>query len=89
MNLKKLANWSWNSSFISRILFLFSLINAKSPVFALRKQGFFDKLSSPFRWNGDDFVCMPYFFLPGMGICASSTATNISTQPRYSRPVIC
>jgi hypothetical protein len=33
MNLKKLANWSWNNSFISLILLLFCPGYIKTPVF--------------------------------------------------------
>ena len=34
MNLKKLANWSWNNSFFSRILLVFPNICRRIPVFA-------------------------------------------------------
>ena len=34
MNLKKLANWSWNNSFFSQILLVFTHKYAKTPVFA-------------------------------------------------------
>ena len=33
MNLKKLANWSWNNSFFSQIWLIFTLKYAKAPVF--------------------------------------------------------
>ena len=34
MNLKKLANWSWNNSFILHVLLVFYPRYAKTPVFA-------------------------------------------------------
>jgi len=34
MNLKKLANWSWNNSFFSQILLVFTPKYTKTPVFA-------------------------------------------------------
>ena len=34
MNLKKLANWSWNNSFISQIFLVFYPKYVKSPTFA-------------------------------------------------------
>ena len=33
MNLKKLANWSWNNSFLSKFLLLFIHNYAKTPAF--------------------------------------------------------
>ena len=44
MNLKKLANWSWNNSFWSRFFLLFIQNYAKTPCFPFLKQGFFDRL---------------------------------------------
>ena len=47
MNLKKLANWSWKNS-IFRFIFVYYFPNyEKTPAFARRKQGFFDRLSVP------------------------------------------
>ena len=34
MNLKKLANWSWNNSFVTQILLIFTPKNDNTPVFA-------------------------------------------------------
>lgn len=34
MNLKKLANWSWNNSVFSQILLIFMPKYTKTPVFA-------------------------------------------------------
>ncbi len=45
MNLKKLANWSWNNSAFSLFQRLFSTIYARTTVFRMRKQWFFDRLN--------------------------------------------
>ena len=46
MNLKKLANWSWNNSFFSQFFAYFTSLCLRTPVFSRRKQGFFDRLNS-------------------------------------------
>ena len=39
MNLKKLANWSWNNSSFAQILLIFTPKYTRPPVFAWQKQG--------------------------------------------------
>ena len=44
MNLKKLAEWSWNNSFFHLIASLFLLFMLKSPLSPNESRDFFDKL---------------------------------------------
>ena len=52
MNLKKLANWSWNTPAFSRfLLHFFSFCNI-TPAFICQKQGFFDRLQALLKRAG-------------------------------------
>ena len=46
MNLKKLAEWSWNNSFFHLIASLFLLFMLKSPLSPNENRDFFDKQSA-------------------------------------------
>ena len=47
MNLKKLAEWSWNNSFFHLIASLFLLFMLKSPLSPNENRDFFDTLKTP------------------------------------------
>ena len=65
MNLKKLANWSWKNSFFFYLRPCVHKFRDKTPVFCLRKQGFFDGLKErPSVW----MVFLFWYGIPDIGL---------------------
>lgn len=66
MNLKKLAEWSWNNSFFHLIASLFLLFMLKSPLSPNENRDFFDKLKKPARIERCGLVFLVWSFPRGI-----------------------